>query len=68
VYTSTTNILGDVDGDGKPTARDATAILKYVVGLAEFESNSMKNALVTGGEKPSARDATQILKMVVGLA
>ncbi|MDE7399762.1 MAG: leucine-rich repeat protein [Oscillospiraceae bacterium] len=68
VYNSATDVLGDVDGDGKTSAKDATAILKYVVGIAKFEGNSMKNALVTGGEKPSARDATQILKMVVGLA
>ncbi|MDE7398140.1 MAG: leucine-rich repeat protein [Oscillospiraceae bacterium] len=68
VYNASTDILGDVDGDGKSTARDATAILKYAVGLAVFDGNSMQNALVTGGEKPSARDATQILKMAVGLA
>ncbi|MBD5112091.1 MAG: leucine-rich repeat protein [Ruminococcaceae bacterium] len=68
IYKSETDILGDVDGDGKVSARDATAILKYVVGLAEFEGNSLKNALLTGGKTPSARDATQVLKMVVGLA
>lgn len=68
IYNSATDVPGDVDGDGKPTAKDATAILKYVVGLAEFEGNSMKNALLTGGEKPTAKDATQILKMIVGLA
>lgn len=68
VYKSKTDVPGDIDGDGKPTAKDATAILKYVVGLAVFEGNSMKNALLTGGEKPTAKDATQILKMIVGLA
>lgn len=68
VYNASTDILGDVDGDGKTSAKDATAILKYTVGLAEFEGNSLNNALVTGNETPSARDATQILKMVVGLA
>ena len=68
IYKSETDVLGDVDGDGKTSAKDATAILKYTVGLAEFEGNSLNNALVTGGEKPSARDATQILKMAVGLA
>lgn len=67
-YASTTDVPGDVDGDGKSTVSDATAVLKYVAGLAKFEGNSMKNALLTGGEKPSVKDATQILKMVAGLA
>lgn len=64
VYKSKSNVKGDVDGDGNPTVSDATAVLKYVANLAEFEGNSLNNALLTGGKKPSVKDATQILKIV----
>ncbi len=59
--------LGDVNGDGKLNAKDATAILKYIVGKLE---NPMENfdliADVNEDGKVNAKDATKILKTIVG--
>ncbi len=58
--------LGDENGDGKLNAKDATAILKYIVGKLE---NPMENfdliADVNGDNKVNAKDATKILKTIV---
>ncbi len=59
-------LYGDVNGDGKVNAKDATAILKYVVGrLNETEINLLA-ADVNGDTKVNAKDATAILKFIVG--
>ncbi len=59
--------LGDVNGDGKLNAKDATAILKKIVGKLE---NPIENfdliADVNEDGKVNAKDATKILKTIVG--
>lgn len=65
------NIKGDVDGDGRIGASDATQILKFLVGSVSVirDSQGILNeylydvACVDGGEL-SPRDATQILRHV----
>ncbi len=58
--------LGDVNGDGKLNAKDATAILKKIVGKLE---NPIENfdliADVNKDGKVNAKDATKILKTIV---
>lgn len=55
-------VLGDADGDGKKGASDASAILKYKVGLAEINE---KAADFNGDGKVNAADAAAILKSLV---
>lgn len=61
------DITGDVDGDGLVSARDATAILKHVVGIVTLDGAALKNADMDGDNKVTARDATAVLKLVVGI-
>ncbi len=59
--------LGDVNHDGKVNAKDATLLLKYVVGKhSENEYFCEKGADVNGNGRISAKDATEILKYTVG--
>ncbi len=59
--------LGDVNGDGKLNAKDATAILKYIVGkLDNAPANFELLADVNADGKVNAKDATKILKTIVG--
>ncbi len=58
--------LGDVNGDGKLNAKDATAILKYIVGKLEDPIENFELiADVNGDTKVNAKDATKILKTIV---
>lgn len=59
-------LLGDMNNDGKLTAADAAAVLRYVVGL-EDERRNISVADFDGNGKINARDASMILKRVVGL-
>ncbi len=59
--------LGDVNGDGKLNAKDATAILKKIVGKLENPiENFDRIADVNEDGKVNAKDATKILKTIVG--
>lgn len=60
-------LSGDMNNDGKLTAADATAILKYVVGLSDNGKHNLLAADFDGNGKINARDALTILKRVVGL-
>lgn len=60
-------INGDVNNDGKTNAKDATTILKHVVGIQKLTGTAYSNADVNGDGKVNAADATAILKMVVGI-
>lgn len=59
---------GNVDLEGKPNAKDATAVLKHIVELNTLKDEQLFIADVNGDGKVNAKDATQILKMVAGLA
>ena len=58
---------GDVNGDGRVTAKDATQILKNVVNLIEFNNEQNIAADVNHDGRSTAKDATLVLKHVVQL-
>ncbi len=59
--------LGDVNGDGKLNAKDATAILKKIVGKLEHPiENFDLIADINDDGKVNAKDATWVLKYIVG--
>lgn len=55
-------LLGDANGDGAVTAADASAILKYAVGLAEIDTAA---ADYNADGAVTAADASAILKALV---
>lgn len=59
-----TKMLGDLNNDMRINAKDATMVLKIVVGIIK-ESNMKGDT--NGDGLINAKDATQILKYVVGL-
>lgn len=58
-------VKGDVNGDGKIKAGDASLIQKYVVHKITLTNEAFFAADVTGDGKVKAGDATNILKYVV---
>ena len=59
-------MLGDVNGDGKVSARDALMVLKAVNGKLELNQQQILAADVVKDNKVTARDALFILKVVNG--
>ena len=59
--------IGDVNGDGRVTAKDSTQILKNVVKLIEFSDEQNIAADINKDGRITAKDSTQILKHVVKL-
>lgn len=60
-------VLGDLDGDGKPTAKDALLVLKAYAGLVELTDAQKKAADFNGDGFFNAKDATAILKAYAGI-
>jgi hypothetical protein len=60
-------LMGDVSGDGKITAYDASLVLQHIVGLITIEPEKLSIADVTGDKTISALDAALILQYSVGL-
>ena len=58
-------ILGDVDGDGIVSVKDATFIQKHVVDYEGYETVELAVGDVDGDGRISVKDATQIQKMIV---
>lgn len=48
---------GDVNFDGNVTAADATLVLRYAIGLIEFNTSQKTAADVNGDEEITAADA-----------
>lgn len=65
--TSDTNLLGDVNVDGKVSVRDATAIQKHIARIITFSDNQLSIADVNGDNKINISDATCIQKFVANL-
>ena len=61
------NLPGDVSGDDKVTAHDASLVLQYVVGLTDFSTIQQQAADVTNDGDTTALDAALILQYTVGL-
>ena len=59
---------GDIDGDGKVTASDAMATLRYSVGAASFTEEQKKIADVNNDGEVRVTDAMAILRYVVGFS
>jgi len=59
--------IGDVNGDGKIAAYDASLVLRYIVGLIELSPDQQGAADVTGDGTVSSLDAALILRHTVGL-
>ena len=59
--------IGDLSGDGKVTAYDASLVLQYVVGSKNLSEAQLKAADVTGNGTITALDAALILQYTVGL-
>lgn len=60
-------LAGDINADGKTSASDARAILRYSVGINEIESSNIPAADVSLDGKITANDARLSLRMSVGL-
>ena len=60
-------IIGDVNGDSKITAIDASIILQIVAGIISSDIVELKIADVNEDKKITAVDASYILQMVAGL-
>ena len=58
--------LGDVNGDGKITIKDATLIKYYVVGKIALSEDQLKNANVNGDNVVDIRDASMIVLYLIG--
>jgi hypothetical protein len=54
--------LGDVDGDTKITAGDATLVAKYALGSVQLTDEQLSLADMDGDTKVTAGDATLIAK------
>ncbi|MEE3450750.1 MAG: dockerin type I repeat-containing protein [Acutalibacteraceae bacterium] len=59
---------GDIEGDGKVTARDALLIQRYVLHLAQFDEPALKAADVNGDGKITNKDALEILRYILKLS
>lgn len=59
-------VIGDLDGDGKPTAKDALLVLKAAAGEVELTDAQKKAADFNGDGVYNAKDALAILKAFAG--
>ncbi len=65
--TSEMNIIGDANGDGEVTAKDARLVLQVVANLSAVKDFVFNNADVNDDKSVTAKDARIILQMVAGL-
>lgn len=59
-------ILGDVNGDGKVTAKDLSTLKKYLAGTVSIDDIIFNNSDVNRDNKITANDIGLIKKLVVG--
>ncbi len=64
---ATTNIIGDVDGDGESTVSDALLTLRQSVHLENFDTEQLINADVDYDDTITASDALLILRRSVDI-
>ncbi|MBQ8767620.1 MAG: leucine-rich repeat protein, partial [Clostridia bacterium] len=67
-YVEYKSVLGDLNGDGYVSAKDAQLILHNIAGIFAFESESLvESADMNKDGKISAVDARMVLQLVAGL-
>jgi hypothetical protein len=59
--------IGDTDGDGAITSRDASLLMQSIVGLAALEEDAASRADVNGDGSVAADDAARILRYCIRL-
>lgn len=57
-------IVGDINGDGKITLKDATLLLQHVNKVATLENSQLAAADINGDGKITLKDATLLLQYV----
>ena len=61
-------VYGDIDGDGKISAKDSLNIQRYVINLKAFDEEQLLAADVNGDGKVTAKDALEILRYTLNLS
>ena len=61
-------LLGDVDGDGKVTAKDSMLIQRYVIHLKNFDEYQLMSANIYGDEKVTAKNALEIQRYTIRMS
>ena len=58
---------GDVDGDGKISAKDSMSIQRYVLHFKKFDENQLRAGDVDGDGKVTNKDAMNILRYTINI-
>ena len=61
-------IFGDVDGDGKVSAKDSMLIQRYTINLKKLTENQLLAADVNFDGKVTSKDALEILRYTINLS
>lgn len=56
--------MGDINGDGKITLKDATLLLQHVNKVATLENSQLAAADINGDGEITLKDATLLLQYV----
>ena len=62
------HVYGDIDGDGKVSAKDSMNIQRYVIKLKSFDEDQLLAADVNGDGKVTAKDALEILRHTLNMS
>ncbi|MBQ4105665.1 MAG: type I pullulanase [Clostridia bacterium] len=68
MYKAPSLIDGDVNGDGRVSVSDATAIQKYCVDLIQFTEDQQKKADYDYSKTVNVKDATMLQKHLAGMS
>ncbi len=61
-------LLGDVNGDGKVTAKDSMMIQRYTIHLIKLSDDQLRVADIDSDKRVTSKDAMNILRFTVNLA
>ena len=60
--------MGDVDGDGKISAKDSMLVQRFVIKLKQLDEVQIKIADVNGDSKITNKDALEILRYTIHMS
>ena len=60
--------IGDVDGDGKISAKDSMLVQRYVIKIKQLDDMQKKAADVNGDDKITNKDALEILRYTIHMS